>query len=57
MTFTITITIVNDTLAGVAISDNAQAVSIGAALQAVDVAKTALLNVPLAQPEVKPEVL
>jgi hypothetical protein len=56
MTFTITITIVNDTLAGVAITDNAQAVSIGAALQAVDAAKTALLNVPLAQPEVKPEV-
>jgi hypothetical protein len=55
MTFTVTITIVNDTLAGVAISDNAQAVSIGAALQAVDAAKTALLNVPLAQPAAAPE--
>jgi hypothetical protein len=49
MTFTITIKIVNDALAGLEITDNARAVSIGAALQAMDVARAALLNIPIAQ--------
>jgi hypothetical protein len=51
MTFTLSIRIVNDALAGVEFSDNAQPVSIGAALQALDAARAALLNVPIAQPQ------
>jgi hypothetical protein len=54
MTFTISIHIVDGALAGVAFSDNAQPVSVGAALQAIEAAKAALLNITVAQPEAQP---
>ena len=49
MTFTLAIHIVDNQLASVTFEDVTQPVSIGAALQAIDAAKAALLNVPVAQ--------
>lgn len=56
MTFTLSVRIVNDALVGVDVQDNPQTVNIGAALQALDAAKAALLNVPIAQPAVDANV-
>lgn len=50
MTFTLIIHIIDGQLQGIAFEDVSQPVSIGAALQAVDAAKAALLNIPVAQP-------
>jgi hypothetical protein len=54
MTFTLSIHIIDGQLQGITFADVAQQVSIGAALQAVEAAKAALLNVPVAQPEAQP---
>jgi hypothetical protein len=51
MTFTLAIRIVDGQLVRLDFEDVAQPVSIGAALQAVDAAKTALLSMPVAQPD------
>lgn len=51
MNFSISIVIEGDRLVSLAFGDVAQPVPLGAALQAVDAARAALLNVPVAQPE------
>lgn len=51
MDFTITISVANGTVDNMKISDNPQLVSIGAVLQALDAARAAFLNVPIAQPQ------
>jgi hypothetical protein len=54
MTFTVKITIIDGQLQGVTFEDVAQPVTIGAALQAVDAAKAALLGIVIAQPSPQP---
>ena len=50
MTFTLKISIVNGQLQGVAFDDLAQPITVGAALQAIDAAKAALLDIAIAKP-------
>ena len=51
MDFTLSIKVINGQLSNIEIHDNTVGVNIGAALQALDAARAALLNVPIAQPQ------